>query len=151
MRHLFNSVFRAERSGISQSDGIADLGWVPAGTTDDEKAMLSWIQGRMDLQFVRQGKDAPIAIQAGEAPERSGVFFCGPEYQGVLKAGMRLVSIPNAIGQEPVQGVFDIRAIPDVAIDFAFAHHIEVQVFEMIQRNLATEMPDSSGAYDVEE
>lgn len=150
MRHLFNSVVKAERTALTQVDGIRDVNWVPAGGDADELAMLSWIPCRLDLQFVRVGKDAPVAIQAGQAPERFGILFCGDEYYRVLKAGMRLVTIPNAIGEEPIKGIFDLRAIPDLAQDFARGHHIEVQVFEVLQPDLDAEMPDSDGSYDID-
>lgn len=149
MRHLFNSVVKAEQTQVTQQDGVRDTAWVPAGETDDEKAMLAWIQCRLDLQFVRQGKDSPGAIQAGQAPERYGILFCGAEYQGVLRSGMRLVTIDNAIGEQPVKGIFDLRAIPDVAVDFSRAHHIEVQVFESLQPDLDLDWPDSAGDYEV--
>lgn len=147
MRHLFNSVVYAEQLSVTQTDGIRDTTWVPAGVDAREKAMLSWIPCRLDLQFVRPGKDAPVVLQAGEAPERFGILFCGAEYYGILKAGMRLVSRPNGIGAEPVKGIFDLRAIPDLAQDFSRGHHIEVQVFEMLQPNLAAQMPSSDGSY----
>lgn len=150
MRGLFNSIVKAEQNKITQVDGIRQLGWVAAGETDDEKALLSYISCRIDFNFIRQGKDAPVAIQAGQAPERAGIFFCGPEYLGVLRAGMRLTAIPNAIGDIPVPGVFEIRAIPDAAVDYSTRHHLEVQVFETVQRDLAKAWPDAEGGYEVE-
>ena len=126
------------------------MSWVSAGTTDPEKAMLTWIPCRLDLQFVRPGKDAPVVVQAGEAPERSGLLFCGDEYYGILKAGMRLVTISNEAGMEPIKGVFDLRFIPDLAMGFASGHHIEVQVFELIQKNLVAKVPATDGSYAVD-
>ena len=150
MRHLYNSVVRAEQLQLTQIDGVRSTGWVPAGSTADEKALLSYLSCRLDLQFVRPGKDAPVAIQAGQAPERAGLMLCGPEYSGVLKAGMRLITIPNAIGKEPVKGIFDVRVIPDVALGFDEAHHVEVQVFEMLQRNLSAKLPAADGSYSTD-
>jgi hypothetical protein len=150
MRHLFSSVVKAEQMVLSQANGIRSTSWAPAGSTEDEKAMLAWIPCRIDLQFVRPGKDAPVAIQAGQAPERFGILFCGDEYYGVLRPGMRLVTIDNAIGQQPVRGIFDLRAIPDLAQDFSRGHHIETQVFEMLQPNVSTQMPESDGSYELD-
>ena len=149
MRHLYASTVKAEQALLGQTDGEVTGGWAPAGNDAAEKALLARIDCRLDLNFVRPGKDAPPAVQAGQAPERFGIMFCGPEYLGHLRSGMRLVTIPNARGKEPISGVFDIRAIPDAAMDFSDAHHIEVQVFEVVQRKLTFEWPDASGSYEV--
>lgn len=132
MRHLFNSVCRAEVIARRNVDGVTTTTWGPAGTTAAEKATLAYIKGRFDLNFIRPGKDVLPAPVAGQAPDRIGLFFCGPEVP--IKAGMRLVTLDNARGKQPVSGIFEIRVIPDEAIDYSDAHHIEVQVIETQQK-----------------
>lgn len=138
--HLFNSRCRAEVMVKSNVGGVAESAWVPAGTSAEEIAALSYIKGRFDLNFVRPGKDVLPAPVAGQAPDRVGLFFCGSDVP--IKAGMRLVTVPNDNGKEPVKGIFEIRVIPDVAIDFSDAHHIEVQVIETQQSLDESNWPD---------
>lgn len=87
---------------------------------------------RLDLQFIRPGKDQPPAIVAGRAPDRVGVLFYDPltDDSGVplVRAGDRIQCISG-----PIFGTFEIRNIPDVAQDYTGAHHIEVQVVEVSQ------------------
>lgn len=124
MRHLFNSVVQVEAMTYTVRDGEAYMDWaiVPGG---------EWVECRLDLNFLRPGKDAPAPINAGVAPDRIGIMFCGAE--APLKAGVRVVTIPNAYGREPVKGVFEIKSVPDMAIDYSDAHHIEVQIVEGVQ------------------
>ncbi len=132
MRHLYNSAFRVERMQLTVTSGVPIMDYAQA--TDEDPAlndMLQFLPGRLDMNFIRQGKDIPEAPVAGRAPDRIGVLFT--DAYAPLKAGDRLVAIPNAQGKIPVPGTFDIRAMPDVAIDFSDAHHIEVQVTEVGQ------------------
>jgi hypothetical protein len=76
--------------------------------------------------FVRPGKDAPMPLVAGRAPDRVGTLFCDPTPH--LKAGDRIHAIDG-----PVTGTFEIRAIPDVAVGFGIGHHMEVQLIEVAQ------------------
>lgn len=126
MRHLFNSVVRVESMQYIVRDGEAYTDWA---VVDDPKA--SWLECRLDLNFLRPGKDAPAPVNAGVAPDRIGIMFCAAD--APLKAGYRIVTIDNAYGQQPVKGVFDIKSIPDMALDYSTAHHIEVQIVEGVQ------------------
>jgi hypothetical protein len=121
MEHLFSSVVRTEHMVESMSDGVPSWDWVPYG--DARNA----IRCRLDLNFIRPGKDAPPAQEAGRAPDRIGVMFCGST--AGIRAGDRIVTVSG-----PVVGTFDIKAIPDVAVDYASAHHIEVQIIETNQQ-----------------
>ena len=57
------------------------------------------------------------------------------------------MAIPNREGKTPVKGTFEIRVMPDEAIDFSDQHHIEVQIIESNQNlskdNWPTETPES--------
>lgn len=120
MRHLFASVFCALHLEQTNVDGMAQEDWVPYGDSRDA------IKCRLDLNFIRPGKDALPVAEAGRAPDRMGVLFC--DATAGLRAGDRIVAVSG-----PVTGTFEIRAIPDVAQGFASGHHMEVQVFESNQ------------------
>ncbi len=138
-QHLFPSRCKAEVMVKSNVDGEAETSWVAAGTTDTEKAALAYIRGRFDLTFVRPGKDVVAAPQAGQAQDRMGIFFCGSDVP--IRAGMRLITVPNDQGKEPIKGIFEIKVIPDVAQDFSDGHHIEVQVIETLQKSDTLKWP----------
>lgn len=95
----------------------------------DEPGLLAC---RIDLTFVRPGKDQPMPFVAGRAPDRVGVcyFDLTNDANGapLVLAGDRLTCVSG-----PIFGTFDIRVIPDVAQDFLGAHHVEVQVIEVSQ------------------
>lgn len=126
MDHLFSSTVKVQRVQKTRVDGVAVTTWV------DQEAPLSAVKCRLDLNFLRPGKDVPATIEAGTAPDRIGVMFCR---KVGLKAGDRIVTIAG-----PVTGVFDIKSIPDDALDFSAAHHVEVQIVETVQ-NLAGKWP----------
>ena len=124
MDHLYASVVRVERLQLSVTAGVPSMAWsvVEGG---------EYVPCRLDLNFVRPGKDIPAAPVAGKAPDRIGVMFYSP-YE-VIRAGDRVVTIPGDDGEMPVVGTFEIRVIPDTAIDYSSAHHIEVQILETNQ------------------
>jgi len=128
MDHLFSSVVKVQRQLKTRIDGVPEVTW------QDAEAPLSYIKCRLDLNFLRPGKDIPMADNAGVAPDRIGVMFCRAGLP--LKAGDRIVTVSG-----PVEGVFDLKTIPDVAIDYASGHHIEVQIVETVQRNLQEKFP----------
>lgn len=117
MQHLFSSTVSVSR--LSVSDG----GGVPLYSFDVVNPSL---RCRLDLNFLRPGKDQPPAPEAGRAPDRVGVLFCSAAAD--LRAGDRV----KAVGG-PVDGVFEIRVVPDVATDYASGHHKEVQIIEVAQ------------------
>lgn len=124
MEHLFSSVIRTERMSLTAIDGVASMGWhsVPGG---------EYVPCRLDLNFIRPGKDIAPAPVAGKAPDRIGLMFCGSDWVG--RAGDRIVAIPGDLGDLPVKGTFEIRVIPDVVVGFSAAHHLEVQILETSQ------------------
>ena len=58
-----------------------------------------------------------------------------------IRAGDRLVAIPNEKGKIPVSGTFEIRPKPDEVQGFEDTHHIEVQVIEVGQNLEEIEWP----------
>lgn len=124
MEHLFASVVRTERMSLVATDGVAKMDWfaVPGG---------EYVPCRLDLNFVRPGKDIAPAPVAGKAPDRIGLMFCSAGWVG--RAGDRIVAIPGDFGDMPVAGTFEIRVIPDVVVGFAAAHHLEIQILETNQ------------------
>lgn len=132
MDHLFNSCVRIERLQLVVSDGVAIMDYAQA--TDDDPStndMLQRLKCRLDMNFIRPGKDALPAPVAGRAEDRVGLLITAP--YAPIKAGDRLVAIPNDAGDIPVRGTFEIRQMPDEAIGFSARHHLEVQVVETNQ------------------
>lgn len=129
MFQLLNSAVRVERMQLTVVDGRAVMDYAQA-TDEDPVAndMLQFLKCRLDMNFIRQGKDIPQAPVAGRAPDRIGVMFTYP--YAPIRAGDRIVAIPNEQGRIPVKGTFEIRAIPDEAIAYSDQHHIEVQILE---------------------
>lgn len=120
MEHLYSSLCKAQKVQTTVHDGEAETSWV------DLPAPLDAFPCRLDLNFLRPGKDAPPAQEAGVAPDRVGVMFCSAALP--LKAGYRIVALEG-----PVTGTFDLRAMPDIALDYSAGHHIEVQIVETPQ------------------
>jgi len=117
MQHLFSSTVSVSR--LSVTDG----GGVPLYSFDVVNPSL---RCRLDLNFLRPGKDQPAAPEAGRAPDRVGVMFCAVDAD--LRAGDRVKAVAG-----PVDGVFEIRVVPDVATDYSSGHHKEVQIVEVAQ------------------
>ena len=132
MRHLLNSAVRVERLQLVVTDGRASMTYAQA--TDPDPAlndMLQFLKCRLDMNFIREGKDALPAPVAGRAPDRVGVMLTDP--YAPIRAGDRIVTIPNESGAVPVEGTFEIRAIPDEVVGYSDRHHIEVQIIEVGQ------------------
>lgn len=119
MEHLFSS--RVQVSRLTVSDG----GGVPIYAFDVVPG-LEAVPVRLDLNFLRPGKDQPPAAEAGRAPDRVGVMFASMGTD--IRAGDRVRAVAG-----PVDGTFEIRVVPDVATDYASGHHVEVQVVEVTQ------------------
>ena len=116
MQHLFSSRVRVERPTTTKSaSGRSRASW-------EAVSGLESVACRLDLQFVRPNDIQP-AIVAGKAPDRYGILFCASGTP--MKAGDRIVTTSG-----PVTGTFEIRTIPDAAVGFSAAHHIEVQIWE---------------------
>ena len=119
MEHLFNSVAQPYRLTKVANKGAMTAQWVPYGPR---------FACRLDLTFVRPGKDAVPPAEAGKAPDRVGVLFY--TVPNALRASDRI-----RITEGPALGAsFEVRAIPDVAQAYAAGHHMEVQVIEVAQQ-----------------
>ena len=121
MDHLFSSRVKVQRLQLTIESGrTAEHDWV------DQEGILANFRCRIDLLFSRPGKDAPPAYEAGVAQDRMGVMFCSSKIP--ILAGDRIVTLSG-----PVTGTFELKVVPDFALDFNSAHHIEVQVVETNQ------------------
>lgn len=141
MDHLYNSAFRVERLQIvNVIGGEAETDWVQATDPDPStNDLLHYLKGRLDLNFLRPGKDIPVAPEAGKAQDRIGVLFTYP--YAPIRPGDRIIAIENEKGKIPVKGTFEIRPKPDEAIDYDDVHHLEIQVVEVGQSLAAMEWP----------
>jgi hypothetical protein len=113
--------------------GGMSLAWNPVQSIVDPILNQPGLLGcRLDLTFIRPGKDQPAPIVAGRAPDRVGVcyFDLTADANGapLVKAGDRLHCVSG-----PIFGTFELRLVPDVAQDLLGAHHIETQVIEVSQ------------------
>lgn len=122
MAHLFNSRVSVSRLTQTATAGAPTYDWLPVPG-------LQALDCRLDVGFLRPGKDMPMPVEAGKAPPRIAVLYCSPTVP--LWAGDQLQCITNRFGQIPVSGVWELRVPPDEAQDFSRQHHIEVQVVEV--------------------
>jgi hypothetical protein len=136
--HLYASVVKVQRLQLLVEDGQTAIhDWV------DQAAPLNYIPCRLDLSFVRLGKDAVPAYESAVVPSRFGILFCAPNV--ALQGGDRIVTVSG-----PVTGTFDIKAIPDMPQDYSTAHHIEVQIVETNQTlSGVTTFPSMDGPPEV--
>lgn len=148
LRMFYTSVCQVLRLNPSlDAGGGMSFTWDPVTAVVDHYLNTpGLLQCRLDLTFLRPGKDQPAPIVAGRAPDRTGVcyFDAAPDANGasLVKAGDRLQCV-----QGPIFGTFEIRLIPDVAQSMIGAHHIEVQVIEvsqMLQQGSPTPFPGST-------
>jgi hypothetical protein len=127
MRHLFNSRCEVLRLSGQMVDGTPTLSWTKVGgVVDPVLGTPGELMCRLDLTFQRPGKDQPMPIVAGRAPDRVGVMFF--DATDNIVAGDRIHCLAG-----PLTGTFEIRSIPDPAVAYAAAHHGEVQVIEVSQ------------------
>lgn len=127
MRHLYNCLAEVLELSGALVHGTPTLTWGVIGDSPDPVlGVPGQMMCRISLGAVRPGKDAPMPIVAGRAPDRVGVMYFDPT--DAIKANQRI-----HILQGPFGGTFEIRAIPDVAVMGAIAHHMEVQVVEVAQ------------------
>ncbi len=127
MRHLYHSRVEVRRLDGEYVNGTLTQVWKKVDTVlDPLLGVPGELMCRLDLNFVRPGKDQPMPIQAGRAPDRIGLMFF--DTTDDIKAGDMLHTVAG-----PVTGTFEIRVIPDPAVGFAAAHHMEVQIVEVAQ------------------
>lgn len=127
MRHLFASRCEVLRMSAVMKNGVPNMSWNKVTAMVDPWLGVSGeLMCRLDLNFLRPGKDQPAPIVAGRAMDRIGVMYFSPTT--ALRANDRVRAIAG-----PVAGVFEVRNTPDPAVDYRSAHHFEVQVIEVAQ------------------
>jgi len=137
MRHLYSSIVEISERKLVTTNGRGVMKWVIVEGLENFSC-------RLDLQFMRPGKDTPPAIVAGVIPDREGIMFCDPDRR--VKPGMQVKTKNDMFGNQVVEGVFEIKEIPGEALDYATVHHIEVKVIETTQKD--TYWPDISNSQE---
>lgn len=128
MRWLFNTRLEVTRLSLEMVKGVPQQTWQKLDViVDPFLGVPGEMMCRIDLQYQRPGKDLPMPVVAGRAPDRVGVMFLDATDQ--IRSGDRFRCL-----QGPVQGVFEIRVMPDPAQAYSLAHHMEVQIIEVAQK-----------------
>ena len=133
-RAFYRSVAQVLRlQPVVQPGGGMSVSWAPLSAILDPYLNIpGQLACRLDLQWTRRGKDAPMPLVAGRAPDRVGVLFYDMpvDVNGLplLKAGDRYELISG-----PLVGTFEMRQVPEAAQDFLGAQHCENQVTETSQ------------------
>lgn len=148
MRALYSSQAKVLRLVPALTAGAANLSWqAVTDILDPYLDIPGQFRCRLDLNFVRPGKDQLMPLVAGRPPDRVGVLFfdCITDTNGIplVLAGDRIEMVSG-----PISGTFEIRVIPDVAQQFTGAHHVETQVIEVAQAlkpGSVTPFPGSGG------
>lgn len=141
MRHLYASKVEVLRIEGPLYGGTPIISWTKTDDVIDvELGQPGEMLCRLDIGFIRAGRDLLMPVVAGRAPDRIGVCFCDPPGP---RAGDRLRCLAG-----PVTGTFEVRAIPDPAVDFSSVHHLEVQVVEVAQ-SLAGVYPSATPGEDL--
>jgi hypothetical protein len=148
LRMFYTSVCQVQRlEPVLDAGGGMSLTWNDVtAIVDPVYNQPGLLQCRLDLLFLRPGKDQPMPLVAGRAPDRTGVcyFDLAADSDGIplVLAGDRLQCVSG-----PIFGTFEVRLIPDVAQSMIGASHVETQVIEvsqMLQPGSPTPFPGSS-------
>lgn len=127
MRHLYHTRAELLRLSLQMNKGVPTQQWQKVREIIDP---LLGSPGeflcRIDLQYQRPGKDQPMPVVAGRAPDRVGLMFF--DATDVIRSGDRLRCLDG-----PISGTFELRVMPDPAAGFSLAHHMEVQIVEVAQ------------------
>lgn len=142
MRHLYHT--RAEVIRLVQefTNGVPRMTWKQVDQIiDPYLGVPGELMCRIDLSFVRPGKDQPMPFAAGRAPDRVGLMFFDVTTE--VLSGDRIRPIDG-----PISGTFELRAMPDPVAGWSHAHHMEVQIIEVaqsMQHNLLTRTVEGEG------
>ncbi len=127
LRHLFHTRAEVLRLTAAMDRGIPRLTWLKVATVVDPLlGTTGELLCRLDLNFMRPGRDQPMPIVAGRAPDRIGLMFF--DAGNDVRAGDRIRTITG-----PVAGTFELKASPDPAVAYSYGHHMEVQIVEVAQ------------------
>lgn len=119
MQHLFSSRVQVLRLSVTATDGVPTYAWGSVGG-------LTSVACRLDLTFMRPGKDLPMPVEAGKKPDRIGVMFFDKSKD--IRVGDRVLCVSG-----PIEGTFEVRGSVDVAQSMAAGHHKEAAVTEVAQ------------------
>jgi hypothetical protein len=108
---------RVLRPRVSTEDGILSTSW--SAVSGMESLMC-----RLEVGLFRPGKDQPLPIQAGRAPDRVAVVWVAPDTD--LRPGDHLECVGG-----PVKGTWEMRTTLDAAVAMNRLHHLEGQVVEL--------------------
>ncbi len=97
-------------------DGAPVYDWMPVNSN---------LKCKLDLAFVRLGKDPTWSPQAGRQPDRNGVLFC--EAGEDLRPGDRITMLTGP------SGTFELDGVPDEPWDMHSPSHWELGVVEVAQ------------------
>lgn len=127
LRHLYSSRVEVLRLNLDMSNGIPTQNWQRVDEIiDPVLGVPGEMMCRIDLAFQRPGKDQPMPVVAGRAPDRVGLMFFDVTRE--IKAGDRFRCIDG-----PIAGTFEMRVQADPAQNYGAAHHMEVQIVEVAQ------------------
>ena len=138
LRALYNSRVQVSRlvPTLTATGGMSLVWTTLTSVLDPTEDLPGYMSCRLDIGFIRPGKDQPAPLVAGRAPDRVGVVYYDPavDANGVplVLAGDRMLCVSG-----PIFGTFEIRIVPEVAQDFTGAHHVEVQVIEVAKQTQA--------------
>lgn len=108
---------RVKRPRVTMQDGILTTSWSPVSGMSD-------VPCRLEVGLYRPGKDQPLPIQAGRAPDRVAVYWVAPGTD--FRPGDHLECVSG-----PVRGVWEIKSFPDAAVGMRNLHHLEGQAVEV--------------------
>jgi hypothetical protein len=150
LRVHYLSLVQVMRLKMKVHNGTPSLTWtVLADVIDPFMDIPGQMMCSIQLGFIRRG-DMPMPLTAGAAAQRQGTVYydsaVDPDTNApYVLAGDRLYCIGG-----PIQGTFEIRSVPQAAVSWAGAHHIETQIWE-VAKSLAqgsqsqTPFPGSEG------
>lgn len=133
-RGLYNSVAAVLRlTPTLQAGGGMSVAWTQLEVVLDPYVVTPGLLAcRLDLQFIRPGKDAQMPLVAGRAPDRTGLLFYDMPVdmngKPLILAGDRFQMVSG-----PILGMFEMRQIPEMAQSYTGAAHAENQVIEVSQ------------------
>jgi hypothetical protein len=114
---LMPSWVRVLRPRATMQDGVLSATWFAVPGQES-------VRCRIEVSFYRPGKDMPMPLQQGRAPDRVATYWLHPGTD--LQPGDRLECIDG-----PVLGVWEVRTAPDRTINMTSLHHLEGQLIEV--------------------
>lgn len=120
MRHLYNSriaIYRKNNSGVFTK--ITDVPDAILGVAGEAMCHLA-------IGLVRPNAALQMPIPAGRVADRTAVLICDATQYIQADDRVKVISGPNL-------GVFEVRQTPDTIQGYGPAHHIEVEVIEVVK------------------